>query len=252
MNQTLVLLLAGLAAGLIDSIAGGGGLITLPTLGVFLSAGPHAIGTNKIAGSAASLVALLVYARARKPDWKSIARFAAFAAAGSFLGSRVSPLLPREAFKVLLLITGPLVLFLLWRRELWTRVLHTEEHAHPENLQITFRVAVAGLLCGFYDGAWGPGGGTLMLLASLLVAKMPLFTALAASKLANLASASSSLVSYAAQGYVHWAPGAAVGVGISVGSFFGARRASKDAARIIRPVLALVVSALILRILFTG
>ena len=253
MTETLGLMLAGLLAGIVDSIAGGGGLITLPALGIFLETGPHAIGTNKIAGSTASLVALWIYARVRRPDWRSGLAFAGITAVGSVVGSRVAPLLPPSAFKILLTVSGPLVLTLVWKRDLWTRAIEKNqlprESTPAETRRRILRLGIAGLLCGFYDGAWGPGGGTLMLLTCIFIARLPLFTALAASKLANFASAFFSLISYAQQGYVHLPAGLAVGAGIAVGAWIGARRASRDAARVIRPVLTFVVVLLMARVL---
>src|SRR5947209_5901322 len=105
MHDLLLLLGAGLLAGFIDSIAGGGGLVTLPTLILIVGPGAQAIGTNKIVGSVAALVALGVYARAGHLQWKRSAAFAFWIGVGSFCGSRVSPLIPPEFFKWLLLVT---------------------------------------------------------------------------------------------------------------------------------------------------
>ena len=253
MPEGLILFIAGLLAGTIDAIAGGGGLITLPTLGLFYETGPHAIGTNKIAGTLASLAALIVYTRKQKPDWSSFALFAASTAGASWVGSQLSPLLPPEAFKIFLWITCPLVLLLVWRKDTWTK--YAQSHplpvpAGPGKVRTRRRAALilAGVLCGLYDGAWGPGGGTLMLLACLWVAKLPLLAALAASKLANTTSAGSALIGYSRQGYVHWESGLILGAGITLGATIGATHASKHAARVIRPVLTFVVILLLIRV----
>jgi len=85
-----VLFITGLAAGIIDAIAGGGGLITLPVWSLYLGPGAHAIGTNKIVGTLASLTALIVYLKHGKISWKKGGVFLASIAIGSFIGSETS------------------------------------------------------------------------------------------------------------------------------------------------------------------
>jgi uncharacterized membrane protein YfcA len=107
----------GLIAGFIDSIAGGGGLITLPVLLSILGSGPEAIGTNKIVGASAALVALLVYRRAGHFDLKHSVRFSLAVGLGSVLGSFITPHLPDYLFRWFILILSPFILWLIWQKE---------------------------------------------------------------------------------------------------------------------------------------
>lgn len=236
---------AGLLAGFVDGIAGGGGLITLPSLSLALGSGAHAIGTNKIAGTAASLIALMVYLRKGSHSWKNALLFSIFVGVGSVLGSRVTPYIPTSFFKYFLILICPVILFLIWHRALW-------ENAKPQlsaNPKVNFKtLGAVGLACGFYDGAFGPGGGTFMFLSLHWVAKLSLFTALITSKFANLCSAGTSLVSYYSMGYVHLKEGLWVGFGIAIGAGLGAAVASKHAIKIVRPMLALVMIILLIKI----
>jgi uncharacterized protein len=236
----LTLIITGLAAGFIDSIAGGGGLITVPALMLLVGPGAHAIGTNKVAALVAAGVALLVYVRAGHMDWRRAISFTFCVAAGSFCGSLVTPSVPAAAFRWFLAVTCPLVLWILWRKDFWI--------SSPRAAGSAFGLPIllSGLACGFYDGLWGPGGGTFMFLSLLVFGKVPLLGALAASKLANTASALSSLTGYTLQGYVHWVEGAFLALGIGTGAFFGARTATHRASRIVRPVLTIVVVLLVL------
>jgi uncharacterized membrane protein YfcA len=88
-----------------------------------------------------------------------------------------------------------------------------------------------------------------MFLGLHFVVGLPLLGALAAAKLANSASALVALTSYAASGYVRWAPGAAMAVGSAAGALLGARSASRNAARVVRPGLAIVALLLLAKIL---
>ena len=251
MLVTLALLGAGLVAGFVDSIAGGGGLITLPSLMLVVGAGAQAIGTNKIVGATGALVALCVYARRGHMDLSRSIAFAGWIGVGSLLGSRVSPLLPVAAFPVLLGVTCPVLLWIVWRKDLW--LSHREPTAQPPPSGWARlgspAVVAAGLACGFYDGAWGPGGGTFMFLSLHFFVQLPLVTALAAAKRANRASALVALASYAQGGYVRWSSGVTLAIGVALGALVGARSASVHAQRIVRPGLAVVAVLLLLKIL---
>lgn len=241
MSETnLLLVFSGLVAGLIDSIAGGGGLITLPTLSTVLEPGAHAIGTNKIVGTMGALIAFLVYLRRQPLNLKKGFSFIAAIGVGSFIGSLCSPLVPKIYFRYFLIAACPLILWVLWNKQLF--IQEVKDHA-ARSLPVLFGV---GMLVGFYDGFFGPGGGTFMLLGLLWAVRLPLFEALLLSKLANTVSASVSLVSYGVQGYVHVIPGITMALGMTAGGFMGARLASKQAEKVVRPVLGFVVLLLLI------
>ncbi len=236
----LFLVATGLVAGTIDSIAGGGGLITLPVLTQALEPGAHAIGTNKIVGVLGALIAFLVYLRKHPLRLKKGLTFVLAVGVGAFLGSVLNPHVPKIYFRYFLIAACPLILWVVWNRGLL--IQEAKEHlARPHG--VLFGV---GMLAGFYDGFFGPGGGTFMLIGLLWGARLPLFEALLLSKLANTLSAGVSLVSYGVQGYVHVRLGLMVGLGMVVGGFFGARLASTRAEKIVRPVLLFVVVLLMM------
>lgn len=260
MNQIYLDVLAsftGLLAGFIDSIAGGGGLITLPVLTLLVGAGAQAIGTNKIVGTVGALLALLVYMRkGHLPKGKSFL-FAFFVVVGSCLGSRITPWIPIAWFKILLLLTCPLVLYVVWNRQLWISTVHTYDPKVDgafkfSPMEVGLRIPAAGLLCGLYDGMWGPGGGTFMFLGLLFIVKLPLIQAIAASKLANTGSAGIALWTFSQGGYVHWRIGFVMAAGMALGAVLGANFALKNAERIVRPVLVLVVALLLVKVFLFG
>lgn len=245
-THSLILFLAGGLAGFIDSIAGGGGLITVPTVALFLGMGPETIGTNKIAGTISALVALTVYSLQGHMNWKKGWKFTLCIVVGSYLGSTLNPYLPLSIFKALLLLTCPPLLWIIWKKDLWI-----EKEKGPLSVKRErFMIPLLGLACGFYDGVWGPGGGTFMFLSLFFVAQLPLFTALAISKLANMLSAGVALLNFSIHGYVHWDVGLWLSTGVVLGSFLGSTLASKKAGRIIRPTLVIVVFLLCGKVLF--
>ena len=233
----------GLVAGFIDAIAGGGGLIALPAMSLVVGPGTEAIGTNKIASLAAAGIAFLVYWRRGHVQWKSSILFTTMVGVGAFGGSLVGPHVPRAAFPWLLGATCPAILYFVWNKDLWvSRAQHATRHS-------PLAVALSGLVVGFYDGVWGPGGGTFMFLALLYFARLPLLAALAASKLANSAAASVALVSYGAAGHVHVREGLLLAAGMLTGGFFGANLASTQASRVVRPALLVIVLLLAARVI---
>lgn len=231
-----------MGAGIIDAIAGGGGLITLPVWSFYLGPGPVAVGTNKIVATMASSSALLVYARKTTIPWKKGVIFLLSIALGSFAGSLVGPHFPKEYFYYLMLAICPMILLLILKKD---SLLDDRQLRNPSLLNFVF----GGVLCGFYDGFFGPGGGTFMLLALLFLTNLSLLESLAVSKLANTISAIVALVSYYQQGYTRVTEGLFMGTGIAIGAFFGAHLASKKAINIVRPVLLIIIFVIFLRIL---
>lgn len=247
-STSALMALIGLIAGFIDSIAGGGGLITLPAVMIAVGAGPSAIATNKIAGTAAAFLAMIVYSRHSKWEWRG-ARFVLFTGLGAIAGTRVSSHLPAAAFPVLMAVSLPILLWVAFRKDHWIRA----EHGRPSRSEVG--LLACGALTGFYDGAWGPGGGTLMLLSLIWIAGTPLRQALFWSKVANTVSASFALLGFvilSPEVPVYWNTGFALAAGCSVGALIGARLAVKQASRVVRPVLVVVALLLSARAIGLG
>lgn len=234
-----------LCAGFIDAIAGGGGLITVPTFSLLVGAGPLAIGTNKIVGAAAAGMALLVYARGGHFSLKKGISFSLAVMVGSFVGSQLGSQIPNDYFRWIMLAICPLILLLVLKKDLLVKQVQTEGSGRSTSNRLLY----AGAACGIYDGILGPGGGTIMLLSLLFFTDTPLLLAIGISKFANLLSALSSLGGYAYHGHVDWSLGAQMAVFSLIGAFFGSMVASKKAAQIVRPVLVGVVVLLFFKLL---
>lgn len=242
LNDSL-LVVAGVITGFVDSIAGGGGLISVPVLSLALGPGVEAIGTNKIVGVVSTAVALYVYRSRGHVKLRGNFDFAFLVGIGAVLGAFCAGYMSAETYKWLIAAIAPLIIFIIFRKDIWVKKSMHEDHSRPHR-SILY---AAGLACGFYDGIAGPGGGTLMFLALFTLARLPLLTSMATAKIGNLTSASVALVIFASKGYVVWRPGLFMALGVLFGATAGATLATKNAAPYARVALALVSTLLIAR-----
>jgi len=244
------LFLAGSVAGFIDSIAGGGGLVTVPILMILLGpdSGTTAVGTNKLVAIVAAGAALLVYMRGGHVTIKGNRRFAICAVIGAFCGAFASPHVPPAAYKWIIVAVAPFILWLVFQRDWWVK--KSLEHPEPISKNAKTIIWIAGFVIGFYDGIAGPGGGTMMFLVLLVLARLPLLQAMGTMKVANLSTASIALGVYAYTGHVAWTKGLIMAVGIGGGAVIGASLAASQgrAAIYARGALVAVVTILIIRL----
>lgn len=236
-----VLLAGGLVAGFIDSIAGGGGLITLPLFLTVLGPGVDAVATNKVVGATAALVAFMVYWSKGKIPWRLTLLYSAWVGLGSWIGSGLTPWIPRTWFPWIVLATLPVVLWTVFKKSLWM--------ARSSAQYSALGLAISGVVIGAYDGMWGPGGGTFMLVGLVLFGGVPVLAAVGASKFVNWVSASVAWMHFGQGGFVHLVPGTWMASGVIVGAWFGASQNSKRAGLWVRPMLVAVSVLLVLRTL---
>jgi hypothetical protein len=243
-NLTQYLLAAaGLITGFVDSIAGGGGLISVPVLSLALGPGVLAIGTNKIVGVTSTAVALYVYRSRGHVKLRGNFTFAFTVGIGAVLGSYSAGFVSDEFYKWLIAAIAPVIVYIIFRKEIWVKRSLREAHSHSHRLTLY----AAGIACGFYDGIAGPGGGTLMFLALFTLARLPLLTSMATAKIGNLMSASVALVIFSLKDQVIWRPGFLMSAGVVFGAIAGATFATKNAAPLARVALAVVSTLLIIR-----
>lgn len=233
-------------AGFIDSIVGGGGLITLPVFTILVGPGAHAVGTNKIIGVVAALTALIVYTRHGHLRIKIATAFFISVAIGTVIGSKLALIIPPQYFKYLVMTACPIFLYVILNKKYF---IHEQKNT-SETQEHLYKLIFSGILCGMYDGMLGPGGGTLMLLSLVVWARLPLMIAIACSKLANVISASTALTTFALNGVVIWPVGLKLAAFAFLGALLGSNLANKKAEKIARPLLALVVIGLMVRLYF--
>ena len=242
--QYPVLFATGLVAGFVDSIAGGGGLITVPVL-LNLGLGPQeALGTNKLQATFGSGSAAWHYSAAKTVKLRDCTRGCTFsflgAAFGALVVQRIDPSFLRTAIPFLLVAV---VVYTLLKPDLGAADLHPR--MNPFWFDVLF-----GLLIGFYDGFFGPGTGTFWTMAYMLGLGFNMARATGYTKVMNFASNLSSLAFFLLGGKVYFAAGVVMGLGQLAGARMGARMVIAKGTRFIRPVFITVVLALTIKLVY--
>lgn len=242
-----VLFVTGLAAGFVDSIAGGGGLITVPVL---LSTGmlpQDALGTNKLQATFGSGSAAFHFAHAGLVRLNDCFIGIVFTAIGAAAGTMLV-VNERVARPDLLKIIIPwlliaLAVYLLFKPSLGS--VQRKERMTNNVFHFTF-----GLLIGFYDGFFGPGTGTFWAMAYVMFVGYELTRATAHTKIMNFTSNIVSLIVFMANQHVLLIPGIVMGIGQMLGARLGARAVIKRGATFIRPIFLVVVIAIASKLLW--
>jgi uncharacterized membrane protein YfcA len=235
-----VLTLVALVAGTIDAIAGGGGLLTLPA---FLAVGlpPHlALGTNKGQSVFGSFAALVRFARAGLVDRRRAKLTFPLGAAGSLAGAALVLAVPPGVLRpvVLVLLAGA-ALFVGLRRAPATRL----EDAPPRRHGLALAAGAAALI-GAYDGFFGPGTGTFLIVAFVALLGLGLAHASAEAKVVNFASNLAALALFAARGTVIWRIALPMAAAQLAGGWLGAHLAVRRGDALVRRVVVVVALAL--------
>jgi Predicted permeases len=234
----------GFAAGFVDSVAGGGGLITIPVL-LSLGLDPRdALGTNKLQASFGSGSATWHYARAGVVDvsenWRGFAITFVFAALGTWMVQQLSRDFLERFIPVLLVIVAA---YMLLRPELG------KVRREAKLRQVPFDWWLGAFL-GFYDGFFGPGTGTFWAMAYVLLRGHGFTEATGRTKVMNFASNLSSLLVFSIAGHVLILPGIVMGAGQWLGARVGSRTVVKHGARFIRPIFIAVVLAITSKLIY--
>lgn len=243
---TLVLvLLAGLTAGFIDAVVGGGGLVQLPALLLVPGISPvQALATNKLGSIVGTTTSAVTYYRRVHPDLRTALPMAAVALVGSFGGASVAALLPASVFKpVIVVALVGIGAFTLLRPSLGdvTVLRHSGRRHHV-------LAAVVGAVIGFYDGILGPGTGSFLVFAMVSLLGYAFLAASAKAKIVNCATNLGALLFFVPHGSVYWGLGLLLGAANMVGGYLGARTATARGSGFIRVAFLVVVSALVVRV----
>lgn len=228
----VILCCAYFAAGFIDSIAGGGGLIAIPA---FLLTGippDLALGTNKLSASLGTASSLMTYARSGFVLWKIATLGLPAALVGAFIGSKTILFFDVE-------MIGKLVVFLLPLGILVTLIPKQSAKAVTELRSKDIWIFAPAICCvvGFYDGFFGPGTGSFFIIAFHFILRMSLVQASATAKIFNLATGAGGLIAFALQGKVLFGLAIPLAAANIAGNVIGSRMVIRIGAPFIRKVL---------------
>jgi uncharacterized membrane protein YfcA len=240
-----ILFLTGLTAGVVDSIAGGGGLITLP---IMLSAGmpPQiALGTNKFQGTFGSFTATYYYSRHHIVQWREAVHGIFFTAIGAAGGAYAVQHVDST-------FLGKLIPFLLVAVLLYVATTPAiGERDERARMVLGVFYPAAGIALGFYDGFFGPGVGSFWAVAFVLALGFNLQKATGYTKLMNFTSNSISLAVFIAGGVVWFSAGIVMAAGQIIGSRLGAKLVIRKGVRFIKPVFLTVVFVTVCKLFYT-
>ncbi len=234
-----------LLAGFVDAIGGGGGLISLPAYLIAGLPAHNAIATNKLSAACGTALATFRFARQGFIDWRMALPGMAAALVGAWCGAHLSLLVDSDVLTKVLYVILPLTAILVLRKD----TLKERETPAPYTRRTALIAAAAALVIGVYDGFYGPGTGTFLIIAFSLLAKMDVRSANGQCKAINLTTNVTSLVVFLRSGQAVIALGLAAAVCNMIGGWLGAGLALRAGAKITRPVILLVLVLLLLKVL---
>ncbi len=242
----LFLLAASFFAGFIDSIAGGGGLIQLPALliGLPKSETAEVLGTNKLSAVFGTTTAAALYRKQIKPDPKILIAMGVPAFLGSAGGAVLASKIPTSSMRPMVLVLLIIVAVYTWFKPDLGK-FENLRHLPKRRVQIA---TIAGVVIGFYDGIFGPGTGSFLMLILVASLGYAFITASAIAKVVNVATNVGAIMVFGVNGAVLWQIGIILGVANISGAVIGARLAIKGGSTLVRKVFLLVTVALIVKV----
>ena len=233
-------------AAVVDAIGGGGGLISLPA---FLFAGlpPHmAAATNKLSSSCGTTVVTARLIKNKLIDFRLALPSVVMAIIGSSIGAKVALLIPDEIFLRIMVVILPICAFFVLNKKLFN-----DEGSDDIQVNVKTYVCamVSALVIGMYDGMYGPGTGTFLIIAFTVFAKISIKKANGQAKVINLTSNITSLIVFLINRQVLIPLGIAAAVCNMAGGYIGAGLAIKNGSKITKPCILLVLSILLVKII---
>ncbi|GAA2860494.1 TSUP family transporter [Paenarthrobacter ilicis] len=245
LTTLILIVVAGFAAGWVDAVVGGGGLIQLPALLLVPGITPvQALATNKMGSIFGTTTSTVTYYRRVGPDLKTAVPMAVIALAGSFGGAILAASLPASVFKPIIVLALIAVAIFTALRPSAGELTALRHSGHKH-----YVVACAiGAVIGFYDGLIGPGTGSFLVIALVSAMGYAFLEASAKAKIVNMATNAGALMFFLPHGSLLWGVGLVLGIANMAGGYLGARTAVSKGSRFVRIVFLIVVAALIVKL----
>jgi uncharacterized protein len=238
-----LLFFAAIFAGFVDSIAGGGGLITIPVLLIAGIPPLESIATNKLQSQFGSASATIAYARKGHVNLKKQLPMALMSLIGGAVGALLASLVPASVLAAAIpFVLVAIALFFAVKPNL------NDTDSHRRVTPFVFGLTAVPMV-GLYDGLFGPGAGSFYMLGFVLLAGFGMLKATAHTKLINLGSNFGSFLVFAATGSILWKVGLVMGVGQFIGAQIGSGLAMRNGAKLIKPLLVISCLALAIKLM---
>ena len=237
-------------AGFVDAIGGGGGLISLPAYLIAGLPAHNAVATNKLSATCGTALATTRFSLKGFIDWRMALPGMVTAMIGAWCGAHLNLLVDSKVLTYVLYAVLPLTAILVLRKDTFRERAPEAEAPSPAAKRRTALIsAAAALVIGVYDGFYGPGTGTFLIIAFSLLAKMDVRSANGQCKAVNLTTNVTSLLVYLRSGNTLIVLGLVAAVCNMLGGWLGAGMAIRSGAKITRPVILLVLVLLLLKVL---
>ncbi len=232
-------------AGFVDAIAGGGGMISLPAY--MMKIGAHnAVATNKMSSAIGTAVSTYRYCKNGYIDWMLAIPTVILSFIGSVIGANLVLMTGDMAIKIVLLCTLPIITFLVFKN----KDLKPINKFNLTRKGVLIWGSVLSFIVGIYDGFYGPGTGTFLLLGFTLILGLDVKTASGNVKLCNLTSNVAALMTFLIHGQVLILLGATAAVFSIAGHYTGSSLVMKNGIKIVRPIMLVVISILYIKICY--
>lgn len=233
-------------AGFIDAIAGGGGMVSLPAY-LFSGVTSHnSIATNKMSSAIGTAVSTYRFCKNGYVDYIFAIPTVICSLIGSVIGARLALLAGDMVLKIFLLITLPIVAFLVFRNKEFT----PKKKRELKRSTLFILGSILSFIIGIYDGFYGPGTGTFSMLAFTLILGFDVKTAAGNVKLCNLASNIAALIVFLIHKEVIIVLGLVAGVFSIAGHYTGASMVMKKGVKVVRPIILTVITLLYIKIVY--
>ncbi len=232
-------------AGFVDAIAGGGGLISLPA---YLIAGlpvHQCLGTNKLSSCMGTAIATLRYYKEGFISFRRSLPCAALALIGSAAGASLAMLIPDSVFRIAMLFIIPATAFYLMR----SHAMNASAES-PRDGRTLALCMIVSLGIGAYDGAYGPGTGTFLMLAFTGAAHLTLNDAAGTTKVVNLTTNLAALFVFLLHGQVLLLLGLVAGICNMIGAWLGAKTFTSKGADIAKPIMLIVLAIFMVKTIY--
>jgi uncharacterized membrane protein YfcA len=241
----LFLILAAFSAGLVDAIAGGGGLLQLPALliGVPQATTVEILGTNKVASIFGTSASAMTYRKSVKTDAPFLVTMALPAFFGSVFGALSASIIPTQSMRPIVFVLLVAVAIYTWKKP----DLGAIDILRHETKKRFVIAAIAGFVIGFYDGIFGPGTGSFLML-TLIYLGFAFLSASAIAKVVNVSTNFGAILVFGFHGAILWQVALVLASANIVGGLLGAKLAIRGGSTLIRKVFLIVTVALIIKV----